>query len=117
MVLRPNGSRVVPVEIRVDGVPIKEVKVFKYLGFLVSHDLSFTAHVTRATERARAASTAITKILRRLNVRTFRRLGTYLTCYAESQFYCVELLPPNVIDKRPILSYFARYQEESKMND
>jgi hypothetical protein len=59
MVLRPNGTRIRPVEIRVDGVRLKEVKVFKYLGFLVTPDLSFTAHITHATERARADSTAI----------------------------------------------------------
>ncbi len=54
MVLRPNGTRIRPVEIRVDGVLLKEVKVFKYLGFLITPDLSFTAHITHLGAVGRA---------------------------------------------------------------
>jgi hypothetical protein len=66
-------------EIRVGGVLLKEVQVFKYLGVLLTPDLSFSAHVTRALERAKAASASIGRILRRLNIRSLSRLGTYLT--------------------------------------
>jgi hypothetical protein len=34
------------VEIRVGGVLLREVKVFKYLGVLLTPDLSFSAHLT-----------------------------------------------------------------------
>jgi hypothetical protein len=109
MVLRSNGTRSPAVEIRVDGVRIREVKIFKYLGFLISPDLSLTAHVTRATERARAASSAITRILRRIQIRNLRRLGVYLASYVESQFYCSELLATNVVDSwNSARSHFVR---------
>lgn len=90
-----QGSRM---EIRVDGVLLRQVHVFKYLGFLVTPTLSPAAHVIRATERARAAAATIVPILKRLSVTNFARLRTYLTCYVESQFYGIELLPPTAVD-------------------
>ncbi len=97
MVVHSHGTRLRPAEIRFGGVQLREVKVFKYLGFLVAPDLSFTAHVTRAATWAKAASSTIGRLIRFLNIRSLSRMGTYLSFYVESQFYCSELLPPSLI--------------------
>jgi hypothetical protein len=109
MVVHSQGSTVAPVEIRVAGVLLKQVMWFKYLGFIITPLLSFTAHLTRTTERARAASSVITAVLKRVGICDMKRLGVYLTCYAESQFYCAELLPPAAIDSiNSVRSQFVR---------
>jgi hypothetical protein len=82
----------------VDGQLLRQVNVFKYLGFLLTAKLSPSAHKTRATERARAAAAVITSILKKLQVFELKRLKMYLTCFVESQFYGLELMPVNVLD-------------------
>jgi hypothetical protein len=97
------------VEIRVGGVLLREVKVFKYLGFLITPDLSLAAHITRAATRAKAASSTIGRFVRTLNIRSLSRLGTYLSCYVESQFFCMELLPPTAVAEiNSARSHFVR---------
>jgi hypothetical protein len=93
-----SGGRRRKIEIRVDGRLLRQVEVFKYLGFLVTPSFSTTAHVTRALERARAAASTLAPVLRRLKIFDLKRLGQYLNCYVESQFYGIELLPPNAVD-------------------
>jgi hypothetical protein len=109
MVLQSQASRQQSFEIRVNDTPLRQVTRFKYLGFTITPTLSFSSHLTRATERARAAAAVVTAILRRVRIRDFRRLGTYLSCYAESQFYCAELLPPSAVDSiNSVRSLFVR---------
>jgi hypothetical protein len=93
-----GGARRKKIEIRVDGTLLKQVEVFKYLGFMVTPSFSTAAHVTRALERARAAAATIAPILRKLKIFDLRRLGLYMNCFVESQFYGAELLPPNSAD-------------------
>jgi hypothetical protein len=93
---RGRGRR--KIEIRVNGTLLRQVEVFKYLGFLVTPTFSSAAHVTRALEKARAAAATIAPILKRLKIFEFKRLGSYLGCFVESQFYGIELLPPNALD-------------------
>jgi hypothetical protein len=62
------------VEIRVDGVALKQVTVFKYLGFLVTPGLHFTAHVTRVKERARAAAYVTSQLVAKLQIFDLARL-------------------------------------------
>ncbi len=83
---------------RVNGTLLRQVEVFKYLGFLVTPTFSTASHVTRALEKARAAAATIAPILKKLKILDFKRLGSYLGCFVESQFYGLELLPPNVVD-------------------
>jgi hypothetical protein len=109
MVLRSRPSASDTVEIRVNGTRIRQVTWFKYLGFIITPSLSFADHVTRATERARAATAVITAILRRVQICSLHRLGTYLACYGESQFFCAELLPTSTVDAiNSIRSFFVR---------
>jgi hypothetical protein len=65
--------------IRVDGVRLKQVSVFKYLGFLVTPTLSAAPHRIRVTERARAAAVTVSVLLKKLNVLDFARLRSYLS--------------------------------------
>jgi hypothetical protein len=96
MVLQHPNARKLDVEIRVDGTLLKQVSLFKYLGFMVTPGLSFTAHITRATERARAAAYVTAQLLTRLAIQSLKRTGIYFQCYVESQFYGLELLPSSV---------------------
>jgi hypothetical protein len=57
---------------------LREVTWFKYLGFIMVPTLLLTAHITRATERAKAAASVITSILKRIRVTNLARLGTYI---------------------------------------
>jgi hypothetical protein len=110
MVLQYATARKLDVEIRVDGVLLKQVSLFKYLGFMVTPSLLFTAHITRATERARAAAHVTAQLLSRLAITSFKRIGVYFQCYVESQFYCLELLPPSMLKNLCSLrSQFVRY--------
>ncbi len=95
--------------IRVGGVPLRTVTVFKYLGILITSCLSFSAHTTRVKERARAAAVTTAQLISRLGVTSFRRLAAYYSCYVESQFYGLEILPCSAIDcVRAIRSQFLR---------
>ncbi len=85
-------------EIRVEGVVLRQVDVFKYLGFLLTPSLSPAAHITRSTERARAAASSVASIISKLEITHMVRLKTYLSAYVESQFYGLELLPVSVLD-------------------
>ncbi len=94
---RASSSRTV-VEIRVDGVKLRQVSVFKYLGLLLTPGLQFTSHLARATERARAAASITAQLISRLNIASFKRIGSYYTCFVESQFYGYELFPHSSVD-------------------
>ncbi len=85
-------------EIRVEGVKLRQVDVFKYLGFLLTPSLSPTVHITRAAERARAAASSVASIISKLEIFKLSRLKIYLSAYVESQFYGLELLPVSVLD-------------------
>ncbi len=98
MVLRHACSGRLDVEIRVDGVQLRQVDAFKYLGFIVTPGLSFTAHLTRAVERARAAALIVASLIARLAINDLARLGAYYKCYVESQFYCLELAPCSILN-------------------
>ncbi len=92
---RRNRSEV---KIRVDSVALQQVNVFKYLGFLVTPGLHFSAHVTQVKERARAAAYVTSQLVSKLQIFDFLRLWVYFQCYVESQFYGMELLPGSAID-------------------
>lgn len=109
MVFQHAAARKLDVEIRVDGVRLTQVSLFKYLGFMVTPSLTFTAHVTRAMERARAAGYITAQLVSRLAISSFKRIGVYYQCYVESQLYCLELLPCSVLKTmRSLRSQFVR---------
>ncbi len=85
-------------EIRVDGQLLRQVDTFKYLGFLLTSNASPTEHRVRVTERAKAAAASIASIIRKLNIIDFGRLRNYLSCFVESQFYGIEIMPLNVLE-------------------
>ncbi len=98
MAMTRPGAKCPEMTIRVDGVRLKQVDVFKYLGFLVTPTLSTVSHRTRATKRARAAAVSISTILKKLGIFDLGRLNTYLSSYVESQFYGLELMQLNALD-------------------
>jgi hypothetical protein len=98
MALQLRGAKKVKMEIRVEGVTLRQVDVFKYLGYLLTPSLSPAAHVVRSTERARAATSSVAAIISKLEITKMARLRTYLSAYVESQFYGLELLPVSALD-------------------
>ncbi len=95
--------------IRVGGVPLRTVNVFKYLGVLISSCLGFSSHATRVKERARAAAITTAQLIARLEIHSFKRLAAYYSCYVESQFYGLEVLPCSILEcVRAIRSYYIR---------
>ncbi len=97
MVFQHARSTMQEVEIRVGSVQLKQVNSFKYLGFIVIPSLSFSAHVARAAERARAAALITAQLIKRLSITKLELIGSYYTCYVESQFYCLELVPCSIM--------------------
>jgi hypothetical protein len=95
--------------VRVGGVPLRTVTVFKYLGVLVSCCLGFSSHATRVKERARAAAIITSQLISRLGITNFKRLAAYYSCYVESQFYGLEIMPCSVLECiKAVRSQFIR---------
>jgi hypothetical protein len=94
----------------VGDVVLQQVNVFKYLGFLVTPGLHFSAHITRVKERARAAAYVTSQLVSRLHIFDLSRLRVYFQCYVESQFYGMELLPASAADALcSVRSQFLRF--------
>ncbi len=109
MVFERGRSAQADTVIRVGGVQLRTVTVFKYLGVLVTSCLGFSSHATRVKERARAAAITTAQLISRLGITSFKRLAAYFTCYVESQFYGLEIMPCSVIDSvRAIRSQYLR---------
>jgi hypothetical protein len=96
-VFQHPGTTKINVKIRVDGVRLNQLSLFKYLCFMMVANLLFAPHIARAAEKARSAAQVTAQLISRLSINDLKSIGIYFQCYVESQMYCLEILPMSAL--------------------
>jgi hypothetical protein len=68
---------------------------FKYVGITISAGGQLTTHQNAVFSRAKVSAYEVAKLMRKLDIVSLSRLRCYMQAFVDSQFYGVELLPPN----------------------
>lgn len=88
----PGNCSYVPLPLSFRGQILEWVTEFKYLGFHLTQDLSWSTHRDRCFSKAITASTLVGNLLKRLQISNLDKVRTFFQAMIASQLYGRELL-------------------------